>query len=274
MNEFVLAIDDTGFATNEKHFESLKSEECCFCSVAVSKNVLPTLNEYMQQKTNMLYEKFGTREFHFTDIYNRKGNFENIDIEETLDIVRSFALDIIDTGMILTVSTINKHSYTDPKQVALMNMIKTHILPKLNLPVNNSSVNLILNIIRSDISLNKIVGADAKITDAYCDEGLRKIGNSFKLGLSKGDVNVSFESSESTYLLQFADFVAWFVTRTKHILDKHPTKVKEWEKELLQIYSTLPFSNMENGRYLIGNKKTFNYDKAIENLTNKQKNQE
>lgn len=265
MEEFVIAIDDTGFSTKEKHYETLRSEECCFCSVAIRKDVLTVFNNYMKEKTDELFNKFGTREFHFTDMYNRRGDFKTITIDETLDIVESFAQDMIDCGMIITVSTINKHSYSDPQQVQMMDVIKKYILPKLNLPDQTEAVDLVLNIIRSQQSLEQVIGKDAVITEAVCDEGLKKVGSNFKLPLSKGEISVQFEHS-TNYLLQFADFVAWFVTRVKHICDKDPLKIKSWEEELLFIYSKLPFANLKSARYLINNNKPFNYDKAINNL--------
>lgn len=273
MEEYVLAIDDTGFNTNQKHFDSLKSEECCFCSVAVRKDIVPMLESCMKRKTDLLFERFGVREFHFTDMYNRKGNFENIELEETLDIIRSFATDIVGAGMIITVSTINKHSYTNPNQVQIMNMIENIILPEIKLPKDKKSVNLILNIIRSDLSLHKLFENDAFIREVLCDEGIKKAGNNFSLNLSSGKIDVKFEHS-TNYLLQFADFVAWFVTRVKHILDKAPQDVKEWENELLRIYSTLPFANMGKAEYVIGSNKKFDYDRTIEELTDELKNQD
>ncbi len=262
MQEYILAIDDTAFATGEKHFETLKSEETCFVSVALRKDVMPLLAGYMKEKTDKLFERFGTREFHFTDIYNRKGVFKDIEIEETLDIVRSFAQDMNDAGMIITVSTINKHSYKDPMQVSLMQMIKNFILPKLGLPDSKESVNLLLNIIRSQQMVEENFG-DAKITEALCDEGLMKAGKGFELPLSRGNVDVKFKSS-TDHLLQFADFSAWFVTRMKHIADKHPQNVKPWEKELVLIYTTLPFANLKPTTYIINDDKPFDYDKEIE----------
>ena len=264
MQEFVLAVDDTAFATGEKHFETLKSEESCFVSVALRKDILPVLELYMKEKTDKLFEKFGTCEFHFTDIYNRKGNFKDIQIEETLDIVRSFANDMNEAGMIITVSTINGRSYKEPKQVAIMQTIEKYILPKLGLPQTKDGTNLVLNIIRSQQMIEENFGS-ARITEAYCDEGLKKAGKDFTLALSAGDTKVTFKSS-TDYLLQFADFSAWFVTRVKHIADKHPKDVKPWENELFKIYSTMPFANLKHTVYHIGDDLPFDYDKEIEEL--------
>lgn len=270
MEEYVLAIDDTAFAANEKRFLTLKSEECCFCSVAVKKDLLPLLDLYMQDKCDELMKRFGTREFHFTDMYNRRGDFKDIKLEETLEIIKTFAADMNDAEMLITVSTINKHSYKDPSQVMLMNMIKDSILPNIGLPKDNTSMNLVLSVIRSNGSLNKFYGNNAKITEAVCDEGIKKSGKSFALPMTSGNVEVKFDKS-TNYLLQFADFAAWFVTRAKHILDKPPEKQKAWEKELLYIYSTLPFANLEHTKYKIGSTKPFDYDKTIDELSDKQK---
>ena len=264
--EYVLAIDDTGFATNQKHFETLKSEECCYCSVALRKDILPSFNSYMKMRTDKLFERFGTREFHFTEIYNRRGSFKDIKLEETMDIIRSFAEDMHTCGMFITVSTINKHSYKNPVQVQLMNIIESVIVPNLKLPKDKSSTNLILNIIRSSNELEKLYGEPIHISEAVCDEGLKKSGNEFSLALSGGTTKVRFEQS-TNYLLQYADFAAWFVTRAKHILDKKPEDQKEWEKELLYIYSSRPFTNMGMLPYEIGSLEPFDYDKAIDELS-------
>lgn len=264
--DLVLAVDDTGFATNQKKFETLKSQESCYCSVVFRKDILPLLESHMKSRTEMLYERFGTREFHFTEIYNRRGKFKDIEIDETLDIIRAFAMDMSGCDMFITVSTINHHSYQNPTQVQLMNVVEKCIVPRLGLPKEKSSTNLVLSIIRSVNEVEKIYGKRAKITDVICDEGLRKKGTEFVLPLSQGDTNVRFEES-TNFLLQYADFAAWFVTRVKHILDKKPEEQKEWERELLYIYSTLPFLNMGMQEYEIGSKKPFDYDKAIETLS-------
>ena len=215
MYEYVLAIDDTGFDKKDKNYEILKSEESCFVSVLIRNELVPVINKYMKQKTQSLMKDFGSNEFHFTDIYNRNGNFKNIDINDTLAIVRSFVQDMIDCEMLITVSTINKHSHNDNQQ-KLLDMINNNIIPNINLPEGIDSTNLILNIIRSDKTLTDNIESDAKIVEAFCDEGLRKSGSKFTLNLSKGPVDVLFQSS-TNYLLQFADFAAWFVTRIKHI---------------------------------------------------------
>ena len=147
-----------------------------------------------------------------------------------------------------------------------MNVVENYIVPQLKLPKDKTSTNLVLNIIRSAHQLNEAYGPTARISDVICDEGVRKKGNSFVLPLSTGETNVRFEES-TNYLLQFADFSAWFVTRAKHILDKKPEDQKEWEKELLYIYSSLPFTNMGHLPYEIGSKDPFDYDKAIDDLS-------
>ena len=55
MQEYILAIADTAFATGEKHFETLRSEETCFVSVALRKDVMPVLAGYMKEKTDKLF---------------------------------------------------------------------------------------------------------------------------------------------------------------------------------------------------------------------------
>ena len=62
------------------------------------------------------------------------------------------------------------------------------------------------------------------------------------------------------------------MTRAKHILDKPAEKQKEWEKELLEIYSSLPYANMGEANYIIGDTDNFDYDQTVEDLQEKQKN--
>ena len=55
------------------------------------------------------------------------------------------------------------------------------------------------------------------------------------------------------------------------IFATNPEKIKEWEKELIYIYSTLPFANLGSAEYVIGSDKKIDYDKIIDELSEKQK---
>lgn len=266
--DFIYVIDDTGFNTNQKQSELLKSQESCFCSVIIEKQDEEQLKKILNILGKNLKTRYNQTEFHFTDIYNRKGNFKNIEIDETLDIIETFTELFNSFDLKVVVSTINKDSYSNNQQ-AIIEIIK-HIAPNMQMPQTTDAANLMLTIFKSKMYMEQRYGKDSKVKDVYCDEGLRKDGRSLELNLSTGKTNVNFNSSNDNNLLQLADFAAWMLTRNKHILDKASSKekVKEWDIKIAELAGKIDYVNIEKKPVKLG-KQNIYYDQEIKNIKEK-----
>lgn len=260
-NEFILVVDDTGFNANQKRANMLKSEKSCFCGVLILKQNIDYVLHLLNHLSDRLFREFGEREFHFTDIYNRKGAFKNIKIDETIDIIETFVNLFNHLDVPIIVSTINNQSTKNSNHIFILEYIKNNILKNMGLPKDDKSANFILNIIRSKQQMEDIY-EDAFLTDVISDEGLLNAGRKITLPTKDNTINISFEESKNNPLLQLVDFAAWALTRTKHIMDKPKSSIKEWDKQLLQIISKMPYCNISQVLYPLDSHKEFDYDNA------------
>lgn len=260
--KFTLYLDDTGFNAFEKKSDVLQKELATYAGVLIPNDLIPILQSHMDELCRLLKLRFGTDEFHFTEIYNRKNNFANIDISETLDILKMFAEMFYIYDLKIFVSTIN----SDEKKIgeqSLLNGVK-FLSNVMNLPQTEKSQALLMTFIKARVyvSLNH---PDKKIDNVICDEGLRNVG--FEEGPVNKDFVIRFDSSKDNKMLQLADYAAWFVSRAKNILDKVASKKKisEVDKEVLQIYASLTdnYVNFSKESINLDDLSDFSYDESI-----------
>lgn len=263
-DKFLLVIDDTGFQANSKRSQLLQSEKTCFCGLLIQENYIDSLNELLSNMSKALNSKFGESEFHFTAIYNRQDGFKDIELEETLEIISTFGEIFEYYDIPIVVSTFNAQTKANSNYQALIDFVKANILKNVSLPKSDASANLFFTVLRA----NKLVldeYENAEIFEAVCDEGLLKNGRTITIPLTDNKIKVKFESSAENKLLQLADFTAWLLTRTKHILDKDADKRKDYDEFILQVASSLPYYDIEY--YLLDEQsKNKTYDEIINEL--------
>lgn len=259
MKDYILYIDDTGFNVREKTSTTLRNENGTYVAVLIPTNNITYLEEFMKNACNVLYARFNTCEFHFTDIYNRRNEFKNIDIEETLDIIDMFAEVYEKCDLKIFVHTVNN----DPKSDTMIQLETAidQLLKTMNIDATDKSQALIMSYLKAKKYADNIQGT---ITKIICDEGLRKNGAVAKCN----DFSIHFYSSKDCQLLQLADFAAWFVTRVKHILDKAVTKhiISDIDKAVLEEYSYLTdnFIGLTKEKINLNDFTDFSYDNVIE----------
>ena len=251
MQEYYLYVDDTGFNQNQKQSKVLQNELATSAGVLISKELEPYLSNIISGLGDVLKNKYGVSEFHFTDIYNRKEPFSNIHPEETINLLETFASIITDFDLDVVVFTNKQDDTTQERQ--LKNLIDS-LSPTLSMPTGPKTQALFLNIFRAKMITQTEFG-DSKITKIISDEGLRKNGASVKI--NEDGTTIDFKSSKDCPLLQLADYCAWMITRAKNIYDKIGTKkhMSDMDEKVLEIYSSIAdhyhgltkkFINLEN----------------------------
>jgi len=223
--------------------------------------LVPELEKVMDELCKNLNLRFGTDEFHFTDMYNHKNKFSNIKIEETLEILETFAELFQIFDLKIFVSTMNSYEKTRNYQ-SLLNGVE-FLTSLFNLPNNEKSKALLMTYIKA-----KVYVKDDSIDEIICDEGLRNAGIIEKT--PNESLKMKFESSKSNRILQLADYAAWFVTRAKNIMDKVSNKkmINDIDRRVLEIYASLEnnYVNLKKNKINLDDLSQFSYDKIIDNF--------
>lgn len=167
-------------------------------------------------------------EFHFADIYQRRGMWAAASDGKNLDIFSAFAEIYRDAKWPVIVQTIDQRTFADHGQgvpklktqtinldkrehVSLLMLMKQGLPP--HLPKSNEQVRL------------------------YVDEGIGKPGQKIEsvlLPKSKGPISGVYESSTREPLLQIADFLAFSINRCTHLAMKTKrSKLDMWFLDLV-----------------------------------------
>lgn len=258
---FLLYIDDTGLNTKEKTSTILQNEIATHAGVIIPEIAKDDLNNIMTNLGNFLYARYDTDEFHFTDIYNRNGKFKDIQIQETIQILETFTELFKTYNLEIVASTINSLYFEkiEPYTEEINKALKA-----INLPVNEKSQTLFFTYTKAKQYIEDEY-VNPNLYQIVCDEGLRKKGASLSIPGSK--TTIEFKSSADDKLLQLADFAAWFMTRSKNILDKvqRTKKLTELDEEILKIYSQLSPQYI-NSQVEIPLDGTINYDEIFNSI--------
>lgn len=260
MEKFVLYMDDTGFNAHEKASETLQKEEGTFVGFLVSKEQEVWLDMLIGDLCDNLRKKYGTTEFHFTDLYFRKKPFENIQFDETIEILQTFAetLQLLELPIFVH-SFINKDDEIDQ----LLSQGLDAVLEQMKIKPSGKARAMILAYMKA----KKSVESDGDIIEKIvCDEGLRKNGTNITIPTDNRPIE--FKSSKECKMLQFADFAAWIVTRAKNILDKISVnkEIKDTDKRVLEVYEMLTgnFVGLKTFALNDENIGNFSYDKLFD----------
>ena len=263
---FILYIDDTGFNPKEKVSVVLQNEKATHVGIIVREELVPELEYIMDGLCSELKKKYNSDEFHFTYIYNHSRAFENIQIEETLDILDTFA-DIFDKySLRIVANTINSlYSFKSANYVDEIN----GAIKSIGLPVNEKSQSFFFTYTKAKQHTEQLTKR-AHISNIVCDEGLKKRGT--KLTIPHTGTKIIFEDSAKEKLLQLADYAAWFFTRSKNIIDKvqKTGKLSNIDRAVMLIYEKL-------SPHYVGTKASFtldenlNYDELFNNSVSNQK---
>lgn len=195
----------------------------------------------------------GAKEFHFTDIYNRRKKFENVDLQTRLALFRFMAFIFSKYKFPVIVQTFDPNNVADlhsraalPKRIGPFNLTKAGDLA------------LFFLLIRVKWFLQKENVSKDVSARVFVDEGFQKNGAAIKIPMFRdffADELVCFARSDVIFPLQLADFAAFCLNRTQLIIAK--PEVSDLDREMLSILSpiawnyvnlpTVPFDGFESG---------------------------
>ena len=240
--KYVLVIDDTSFDQKARKSEYLQNERYTFCGLLFDQKYLANY-EYILGDENSgligeLNKRYNTTEFHFTDIVNHKGKFSNIELTETLEILDAFS-EII-AMQDLPIITFSLNSLT-PLGSEKVKDIFSKFAGNVNLPKSGKDLDKTISLALCVLKANNYAKShNGEIVHVICDEGLRKNTATSTFNLSDKPLTIEFASSESTPIIQLADFAAYSLTRRKIIIDKRAgTDLAPAEKQMLKSFEKM-----------------------------------
>lgn len=190
----------------------------------------------VRNETNDLLKYFNSKgieanEFHFTDIYNRRGAWKKAENFENFEAIELFSKMYAEKKWPVKIQTIDNRTFKD----------HGYNPPKIKVDSLDTSK-------RSDLSLFALIFIHIKplIEDIpgeirlILDEGRRKAGTKFGYRIFsdlKNRYSGSYESSKDEPLLQMADFIAFIINRSTHLSLK--TDRSEMDYKFLRIIENI-----------------------------------
>lgn len=251
MKNYILVMDDTGFNHNENQDEFVKQEKNTFCTLLIPENKFQLASDFMNTMCTYLNARFKTKEFHFCEIYNKKGSFENLSDEEFVEIMETFIGFMVSQKIEIITQTLADFTFKENPEIE--NAIINKILKPAQVKVNDKTISLALAIIKNKKRVEKELKGEIKAI--YCDEGIRKPNSSLTMPLGDKRYQVEFKNSSETPIIQLADFCAWILSRQKQILQKDQSKLTLRDVEILKAFSLLAYnySNIKTTRTTLDN---------------------
>lgn len=237
-NKFIYIVDDTRFNKKYVTSEALKQEKECFSGIIIHEANMPALEHCMNGLTKLLEGSYETKEFHFSDMFNKKENFSNLSDEEFLDIVETM-VDLVDElSCDIVVQSINDFTYTDHPQLA--SKLKEKYLQPMQTHQDDKSNCLILSVLRAKRFIEQELNGE--LYYVICDQGVRKPNNVLAMPSNNPNeppINIHFKSSTNYPPLQLADFIAWSLSRQKQIFQQPSSAFSKQDINLLKAFSRM-----------------------------------
>ena len=227
-----------GFNHNETQDEFVKQEKNTFCTLLIPENKFQLANDFMNTMCTYLNARFKTKEFHFCEMYNKKGSFENLSDEEFIEIMETFIGFMVSQKIEIITQTLADFTFKENPEIE--NAIVNQILKPAQVKVNDKTISLALAIIKNKKRVEKELNGEIKAI--YCDEGIRKPNSSLTMPLGDKMYKVEFKNSSETPIIQLADFCAWILSRQKQTLQKDEAKLSYKDTEILKVFSLLAYN--------------------------------
>lgn len=253
----IFVIDDTGSPGSSYESKTLKSDRKTYVSVFIDKKIRQQLSEDLISLQDKLRTEIeGFKEFHFTDIINRRKEFSKLEHSVIYQIFKQFT-DVL-------------NNYTLPffnQTITPRTLEENGLKNNMNKSIDEIALDFLFCRFKMFINENKI----SNDNDILIDEGLFKKGSKIEIPILKNVVNenyMQFASSEDEILLQVADFFAFSLNRNQILMIKE--KRTEFDLAILSLLNSVFYGNPSSGSRgdLVNNNfSKEDYDKfQIENL--------
>ncbi len=239
-------VDDTGSPGLQDTPPNLHPERKTWVAVVVTPDLMPKVLEQIPQAITELQRITGATEFHFSDIYNKRGPFKTVDLQARLAIfefmahvfsVYRFPV-LVQTFDPVTLSNIRERSAT---------LLQDRLIPfDLTKPEDTALLSLL---IRLRWFMEKTATYPTVKARVFIDEGFMKNGIAIKIptfGAVFAGSLICFAQSKSILPLQLADFAAFALNRVQLIGGKEQRS--SLDNRLLQILSPIAwnYQNLEH----------------------------
>jgi hypothetical protein len=228
-----IAIDDTYGPLAHGTSRYVTGRRRTQVGVLFEDNQVDYIREQMRGCLSLIQESTGEKpdEFHFVEIYNRKGPWARTKEGLNLQLFEAFADIYRSYRWLVLVQTVDKRTLRDLKGFDRADLGRLLVLEGLS-PNDFSHLALGLLCLRIRI---RFKSTNEPLT-LLLDEGLGKAGQPFGAKLFKNYTSIvegRFASSKSEELLQIADFLAFCINRNTHLaLKDERTEIDLWFLEL------------------------------------------
>jgi hypothetical protein len=249
-------IDDTGSPGRKSNSHFLKEDRKTWCGLLLT----PTQRKYAEQEMaaciSVIQSEFDISELHFSDIYNKKGDWIGVKPEERIGIFQAFAKIFSHEQFPLMCRTFNKTSLRDNGIIVYGN----GVLDGFDL---NRHEDAALYFLLLDLKL--LVKTENFLTpiDIIIDEGRKRAGYLEKHNILDGlatQSSLRYASSAANVLLQIVDFAAFCLNRYQILLCKQSKT--DFDVEFLQVLSSANFNflNLEKWDLSVNQLQSVNVD--------------
>lgn len=232
----IFVIDDTGSPGNSSESLMLKSDRCTYLAVLIKKNIRKDLTTKIISLLKQ-YEDLGIKEFHFTDLLNRRKEYRKLETNEVRDIFENFAAILNSFKLTLFVQTMTSRTFEE-----------NGLIDDGSMSVEQKALHFVINRI-----LIHVQDVDPiRDFEVICDEGIEKAGtrkNCEKLEPFTDMPYVTFMSSHADVLLQVADFYAFCLNRHQMLAIKE--KRTDFDRWFIEMTNTA-FANCESSGFREG----------------------
>lgn len=230
----IFVIDDTGSPGSSYESKTLKSDRKTYVSVFINKKIRQQLSKDLISLQNKLRNEIeGFKEFHFTDIINRRKEFSKQDYNVVYQIFKQFT-DILKNYIL------PYFNQTITPRTLEENGLKNN----LNKSIDEIALDFLFYRFKIFINENNI----SNDNDILIDEGLFKKGSKIEIPILKNVVKenfMQFASSEDEILLQVADFFAFSLNRNQILMIKE--KRTKFDLEILSLLNSVFYENPSSG---------------------------
>lgn len=208
----IVAIDDTYGQKASTPSQYVTHERRTHVAVVFKDEDSKIVREELTSCLAYASELIGTEvsEFHFTDLYNKRGPWKNCKNSENLKFLETFAQFYRNHQWPVIVQTIDDRTLRDHK----IEKFNTKI-GKLDL-TKREDLSLFFLLLKFKFQCESI----SEASQIIIDEGIGKAGSDLGLDVFYDwphPVSVKFQSSSMEPLLQISDFIAFCINRSTHL---------------------------------------------------------
>ncbi len=251
-------IDDTGTPGQESCSKYGGPSLCSWFAILVSAKEKLEIENAVNGLKEQYLAPLGLDEFHFVELYNGKGRYRQMSIDQRLKIMYQFATIYKEGNYPLFVQSMTEEDYDRLK----INRETLVYIGNLNL-AEIKDFALIFLFLRLNQFLEEKSGIYKFPVRIIIDEGRQKNGSDLKINLFGDKLEnkqVEFKSSKSELLLQFIDFVAFSLNRNRYLLSQNKKSERDIEFLKMTEYADFEVDGLKRGFVNCAENTTQQYD--------------